>query len=101
MRIRRGRSAIACHPEHGLRVVDALLCVQRYDAVVRAAVAVSDVTGEVLTSTSQQLGLSYEVLRFEYDDVMGFSSTDDDALALISPAVDRALWAEEVRRMED
>ena len=54
------------------------------------AFAVSDITGEVLTATSKQLGLSYEIVRFEYDDVLGFSSTDDDLHALYSFSVDQA-----------
>ena len=55
------------------------------------AVAVSDVTGEVLTAMSKQLGVSHDVLRYEFDDVLGFSSNDDGVLRQFAPSIKRAL----------
>jgi hypothetical protein len=60
--------------------------------VAEIAVAVSDITGEVLTATSKQMGLTYDVLRFEFDEILGFSSSDDDLYNIFTNSVDQSYF---------
>ena len=79
-------------PIHDEPVVDVLPAANNNTSAV-VAVAVSDITGQVLTATAKENGLSsYEILRFEYDNVLDFSSSDDDCHALYSKSIDQAFW---------
>ena len=64
------------------------------------AVAVSDVTGEVLTAASKERGVSHDVLRFEYDDVLGFSADDERVFlgCLHLPSTARCAASVRIRR---
>ena len=62
---------------------------QSSSAVV--AVAISDITGEILTADARESGASHEVVRFEYDQILSFSSNEDDLQLLTAPTVDRVL----------
>jgi hypothetical protein len=93
---RRGSLGRSATPVHDEPVVDLLPSTRPTadlgSGAACVAVAVSNVTEEIITAAMRSSGQKYDVVQFEYDEILGFSSNDDDLYQLYLDSVKQAFW---------